>query len=59
MDSDYDREKDKYVNKYVCDWCGTEFEQVIGKIDNVQSPNSNVSDQVLCKVCGNFNRTWK
>lgn len=51
--------KDKTILKYKYPWpnCGYKFEQGVGKFNGVGKHN-NVSDQVVCKRCGNGIKTW-
>lgn len=46
---------DKIVQKYICFYCGAEFERLVGK---TESGSQCVSDQVKC-ACGNFLPTWR
>jgi DNA-directed RNA polymerase subunit RPC12/RpoP len=42
-----------FVNSYICDWCGFNFDVLVSEKKKRQ-----VSDQIKCKHCGNFIKTW-
>lgn len=62
------RDKEKELRTYRCPWCGYAFKQFVGT-GYSEGRNSGdtaftgkldaVSDQVQCKNCGNFLRTWE
>lgn len=61
-------EKKNAINKeYVCQWCRHVFKQTVGYVQGNTVSGSNppqpgkrasLSDQVKCRKCGNFMRTW-
>ena len=44
---------EKTLHRYKCDFCERIFERWVGK------RNRELSDQVKCKGCGNFIKTWE
>lgn len=45
------KETMKQLMSYECEWCGNMFNQYVCTVDGV-------SDQVMCRNCGNFIKTW-
>jgi DNA-directed RNA polymerase subunit RPC12/RpoP len=46
----------KYKNSYLCNWCGQDFDRVVGSAGERKAM---VSSQVNCPRCGNFIKTWE
>ena len=49
----------KTLNEYSCGWCGYKFKQYVGKGGKQgEGKKGNISDQVRCKQCNNFIKSW-
>jgi len=49
----------KVLLTYHCGWCGYKFQQYVCKGGKRgDGKRGDVSDQVQCKQCGNFLKTW-
>lgn len=49
-------EKTVFENTYRCDWCGYTFEMTVRNFEG--SGKHSVSDQIKCRHCGAFIKTW-
>ena len=50
----------KILNNYNCSFCGYKFKQYVCKSgkQGKEGTRGDISDQVQCKQCGNFLKTW-
>ena len=48
---------EKELIEYCCGFCGHKFSRLVGTSSGEK--HNKVSDQVKCKKCNNFLKTWK
>lgn len=53
-----EEQKEIMENDYKCYFCGYEFKQKVRRSSTAEHRVKVVSDQVQCKFCKNFIKTW-